>query len=147
MTFSKPQMLTSLMLASLLAPQAAFPRDVEVCANLYRRLNSTPQIIGTSSNVRRYAQDLSALNADIRQLRIDMRRQGCGSGSIVALGAPSDGDDECGYMQDTLQRLEDEQATQQYPLATAAIGRARRDLVGDPLQQLHANRPRYPDGP
>jgi hypothetical protein len=110
MTFSKPQMLTSLMLASLLAPQAAFPRDVEVCANLYRRLNSTPQIIGTSSNVRRYAQDLSALNADIRQLRIDMRRQGCGSGSIVALGAPSDGDDECGYMQDTLQRLEDEHA-------------------------------------
>jgi hypothetical protein len=110
MTFSRPQMLTSLMLASLLAPQAAFARDVEVCANLYRRLNSTPQIIGTSSNVRRYAQDLSALNADIRQLRIYMRRQGCGGGSIVTLGASSDGDDECGYMQETLQLLEDERA-------------------------------------
>jgi hypothetical protein len=97
------------MLASLLLPQAALARDVEVCAKLYRRLNSTPQIIGTSSNVRRYAQDLSALNADIRQLRIDMRRQGCGSGSIVTLGAPS-GNDECGHMQETLQRLEDERA-------------------------------------
>ncbi len=107
MTFSKTQTLTSLVLASLLLPQATFARDVEICANLYRRLNSTPQIIGTSSNVRRYAQDLSALNADIRQLRIDMRRLGCGSGSIVTLGDP---DDECRYMQDTLQRLEDERA-------------------------------------
>ncbi len=109
MTFSKTQTLTSLVLASLLMPQATFARDVEVCANLYRRLNSTPQIIGTSSNVRRYAQDLSALNADIRQLRIDMRRQGCGSGSIVTLGATAD-EDECRYMQDTLQRLEGERA-------------------------------------
>lgn len=105
MTFSKT--MTSLALASLLLPQAAFARDVEVCANLYKRLNSTPEIIGTTSNVRRYAQDLSALNADIRQLRIDMRRQGCGSGSIVTFGDPEDVD-ECRYMQDTLQRLEDE---------------------------------------
>lgn len=111
MTYPKAQMLTSLVLASLLLPQVVPARDVEVCANLYRRLNSTPQVIGTSSNVRRYAQDLSALNADIRQLRIDMRSQGCGSGSgsIVTLGAPSD-DGECSYMQDTLQRLEDERA-------------------------------------
>lgn len=107
MTFQKT--LTSLALVSLLLPQAAFASDVEVCANLYRRLNSTPQIIGTSSNVRRYAQDLSALNADIRQLRIDMRRQGCGSGSIVTFGEPED-IDECRNMQDTLQRLEDERA-------------------------------------
>lgn len=109
MRFSKAQTLTSLVLASLLLPQASLARDVEVCANLYRRLSSTPQIIGTTSNVRRYAQDLSALNADIRQLRIDMRRQGCGSGSIVTLGVHSGGD-ECGHMQDTLQRLEDERA-------------------------------------
>lgn len=109
MIFSKTQTLTSLVLASLLAPQAAFARDVEICANLYKRLNSTPQIIGTSSNVRRYAQDLSALNSDLRQLRIDMRQQGCGNGSIVTLGAPAD-DEECSYMQDTLQRLEDERA-------------------------------------
>lgn len=109
MTFSKTQMLKSLTLASLLLPQAAFARDVEICANLYRRLNSTPQMIGTTSNVRRYAQDLSALNADLRQLRIDMRRQGCGSGSIVTLEENTNAD-ECGYMQDTLQRLEDERA-------------------------------------
>ncbi len=107
MTFSKT--MTSLALVSLLLPQATFARDVEVCANLYKRLNSTPQIIGTTSNVRRYAQDLSALNADIRQLRIDMRGQGCGSGSIVTFGDSEDAD-ECSYMQDTLQRLEDERA-------------------------------------
>lgn len=107
MTFSKT--MTSLTLASLLLPQATFARDVEVCANLYKRLNSTPQIIGTTSNVRRYAQDLSALNADIRQLRIDMRSLGCGSGSIMTFGDPEDAD-ECSYMQDTLQRLEDERA-------------------------------------
>lgn len=113
MKLSRTRMLTSLVFASLLVPQAAFSRDVEICASLYKRLNSTPQIIGTSSNVRRYAQDLSALNADIRQLRIDMRQQGCGSGSIVTLGAPDAydaGDDECSYMQGTLQRLEDERA-------------------------------------
>ncbi|TNM64815.1 hypothetical protein [Aliirhizobium smilacinae] len=109
MRYPKAHTLTSLVVASLLLPQPTFARDVEVCANLYRRLNSTPQVIGTSSSVRRYAQDLSALNADIRQLRIDMRRQGCGSGSIVTLGSDVDGD-ECRYMQDTLQRLEDERS-------------------------------------
>jgi hypothetical protein len=105
----KVRTLTSLLIACAALPQAVLARDVEVCANLYRRLNSTPQIIGTTSTVRRYAQDLSAMNADIRQLRIDMRRQGCG-GSIVTLGENSGGGDECGHMQETLQRIEDQRA-------------------------------------
>jgi hypothetical protein len=104
----KVRTLTSLLIACVALPQASFARDVEVCANLYRRLHNTPQIIGTISNVRRYAQDLSAMNADIRQLRIDMRRQGCG-GSIVTLGENANGD-ECSQMQETLQKIEGERA-------------------------------------
>lgn len=104
----KTKILTPLILVCVMLPQASLARDVEVCANLYRRLHNTPQIIGTTSNIRRYAQDLSAMNADIRQLRIDMRRIGCG-GSIMTLGDAADAN-ECADMQDTLQRLEGDRA-------------------------------------
>lgn len=97
----------SVMIACLALPQAVLARDVEACANLYRRLASTPQIIGTTRNVRNYALDLSAMNSDIRRLRIDMRQIGCG-GSIVTLGGNNHSDDQCHDMQDKLQRLEDD---------------------------------------
>jgi hypothetical protein len=100
--------LTSLALLLVSLPGAAFARDVKTCANLYRQLANAPQIIGTSGEMRQYAQDLGRINADIRQLRIDMRRQRCG-GSIVTLGGAS-GADICGAMQDDLRGMEEARA-------------------------------------
>lgn len=104
MTVIKAGRLTLMTLAVLSLAPAAGARDIEVCANLYRRLNDTPKVIGNSGETRRYALELSSLNADIRSMRIEMRRQGCGGGSIVTFGNPNK--QACGEMQNALGDLE-----------------------------------------
>jgi hypothetical protein len=56
--------------------------------------------------MRRYAAEVSQQNADIRNLRIDMRRQGCrgGNGSLVTLGRAND--PICQEMQEALDAME-----------------------------------------
>lgn len=108
---SAPEGLPTLLALIVVAlPQVAAARDAALCSDLYRRLNSMPQIIGSSSanglDTRRYTADLSRLNADIRSLRIDLRRNGCGNGSIVSLGRARS--EMCPQMQDTLRALEEE---------------------------------------
>jgi hypothetical protein len=100
--------LTILALTALFIPQLALARDVRVCANLYRELNNAPQIIGTGGDMRRYAAEVGRQNADIRKVRIDMRRQGCrgGNGSIVRFGNTSD--PICQQMQEELDAMETE---------------------------------------
>jgi hypothetical protein len=100
--------LTILALAAISVPHAASARDVGVCANLYRELNNAPQIIGTGGDMRRYAAEVSQQNSDIRNLRIDMRRQGCrgGNGSIVTFGKAND--PVCRQMQEALDAMEDQ---------------------------------------
>lgn len=85
-------------------PAAALAGDPAVCAALYRKLGNSPQIIGSTSAARSYAQQLGEYNADIRELRIDMRRAGCGNGSVVVLGGPNA--EVCGQMRDALDRME-----------------------------------------
>src|SRR5689334_47313 len=104
MTFSTGHRLALTTIAILSLSQAAMARDVEICANLYRRLNDTPQIIGNNGEMRRYALELSRQNADIRTMRIEMRRQGCGGGSIVTFGKSDD--TACREMKDALDGLE-----------------------------------------
>ncbi|MDE1158523.1 MAG: hypothetical protein PW791_09630 [Neorhizobium sp.] len=83
----------ALLIAPLvLVPAVASARDVAGCAALYRELNNLPELIGNTAQMRANAQDMARANAAIRQLRIEMRRDGCGGGSIVHLGAPRGGD-------------------------------------------------------
>jgi hypothetical protein len=97
--------IRSLLIAPLLlSPAAAAARDVETCASLYRQLNNAPQVIGNTGDIRRYTQELSERNGDIRKLRIEMRRAGCGSGSIVVVGRSRDAG--CQDMQQELRSLE-----------------------------------------
>ena len=88
----------------LLLPAAALAGDPAVCAALYRKLGNSPQIIGNTSAARSYAQQLGEYNTDIRELRVDMRRAGCGNGSVVVLGGPNA--EVCGQMRDALERME-----------------------------------------
>lgn len=109
MTGMTGRRLTLTTLALLSFAQGTFARDVEVCANLYRRLNATPQVIGNNGDIRRYALELSRHNADIRSMRIEMRRQGCGGGSIVTFGKANE--ETCREMRDTLESMESARAT------------------------------------
>lgn len=77
-----------LIIPLALVPAAASARDVAGCASLYRALANLPELIGNTAQMRANAQDLARANTAIRQLRIEMRRSGCGGGSIVRLGGP-----------------------------------------------------------
>ncbi|WP_085424327.1 hypothetical protein [Xaviernesmea oryzae] len=100
-----PMRLRGLLIAPLLlVPAAASARDIAACAALYRQLNNTRQVIGNTAEMRRYAQQLSRQNSVIRQLRIEMRSAGCGTGSVITLG---DADSEiCQEIRDQLQQAE-----------------------------------------
>ena len=96
----------SLLIASLLlSPGAALARDIAGCAGLYRQLQNAPQVIGNTAETRRYVQDLARQNNDIRQLRTEMRRSGCGGGSIVAMGGFTD-QGACTQMRQALDKME-----------------------------------------
>ncbi|WP_105382519.1 hypothetical protein [Neorhizobium alkalisoli] len=98
--------IRSLLLAPImLAPSVVSARDVAICAALYRQLNNAPQIIGSTAEMRRYSQHLGEINSDVRQLRIEMRRAGCG-GSIVVFGSADGG--VCDEMRDALGAMERE---------------------------------------
>ncbi len=75
-----------LILTVTLAPGSSRARDVAACGALIRQLNNAPQIIGDSAEARRYARELSNLTSEIRALRIEMRRNGCGAGSVIVYG-------------------------------------------------------------
>lgn len=91
------------LLAIALLPIAAAAQDRPDCEALQRRLGNSPQVIGNTAEVRYHAQELSRLNAEIRDLRIEMRRAGCGAGSIVSFGGP---EDICSDMQNELGAME-----------------------------------------
>lgn len=97
--------LCGLLIAPLLLiPAAASARDVAICAALYRQLNNTRQVIGNTAEMRRYAQELAQYNIEIRQLRTELRRSGCGMGSIVTLGGANG--NVCQEIRDELQQAE-----------------------------------------
>ncbi|MGK6314962.1 hypothetical protein [Neorhizobium sp. DT-125] len=97
--------LRGLLIAPLLlVPAAASARDVAACAALYRQLNNTRQVIGNTAEMRRYAQQLSRQNSVIRQLRIEMRSAGCGTGSVITLGGADS--EVCQEIRDQLQQAE-----------------------------------------
>lgn len=98
--------LALIALPALIQPAGAEARDLQICADLYRKLHSARQIIGNSSEIRGFAQSLAQKNIDIRRLRVEMHRSGCGGGSIVVIGA--DQNPACEPMREEQRRLEAE---------------------------------------
>lgn len=94
-----------LIVTLLLSPATAFARDIATCAALYKQLNNTRQVIGNTAEIRRFSQELAQINIQIRSLRVEMRRSGCGGGSIVTLGGGPSG--ICDQMRQELQTMED----------------------------------------
>lgn len=103
MTVASRHLLIALM---IFAPAAASAQETGACAALYRRLNDAPTVIGTTTEVHRYTQELAQVYNDIRQIRIDLRRARCSVGSVVVFGTRDNGD--CKQMQTELRSLEQE---------------------------------------
>ncbi len=91
----------------LLGLGAALPARAEaraVCEDLRHELSMTAATIGSTRDSRRFANTVNQLNNDIRQLRSDLRRAGCSSGSIVVYGGASD--DVCLAIREDLHQAE-----------------------------------------
>jgi hypothetical protein len=98
-----------LFISVCLLPAMASARDVDLCADLFGKLNNAPVMIGKSAQMRESVQALAQKNIEIRKMRIDMRNSGCGGGSIVVLGSSNNG--MCEGMRQELQSLETERET------------------------------------
>lgn len=113
-----------LVLGLVAVPDIAAAQDSGLCEDLFRQLRAAPEIIGSTQEMRRYAQELGEANNGIRKLRIELRRSGCGGGSIVRLGdAGEPADPGCAGMRHDLRALEEERE------ALAAERRSRLNLV------------------
>lgn len=74
-----------------------------VCESLRLRLESQPEAIADTSEMRRYSSAIARQNLEIRKVRYDMRRLRC-EGAIVQYRA--DGTSQCGELSTALTRME-----------------------------------------
>ena len=128
--------LTIALFLPLLLAMPVAAQTSAVCETLLDQLASTPEVIGNMAGARRYSSALTQQNMQIRQLRNEMRRMGCSSGSIVVFGG--DHRAECGDMQSDLERMEDDKlaiADQR----DAALGRDNSDARNSILAALETN--------
>lgn len=91
----------------LLLPGVASAADNAArCMALGREIASTTKLIGTTQEARSYAGALTQQNIEIRKMRIEMHRMGCGRGSIVDIGT-NDQRNPCTEFADILATMEE----------------------------------------
>lgn len=84
-------------------PTLAAAEQSLLCQSLSRRLAAVPTVIGSTAEVRHHAEALRRQEDEVRALRTQMRRSGCGAGSIVSFGRS---DDRCGEIAEALRKAE-----------------------------------------
>jgi hypothetical protein len=90
----------------LLPAAASAAENAARCMALGREIASTTKLIGTTQEARSYAGALTQQNIEIRKMRIEMHRMGCGRSSIVDIGT-SGRHDPCADFSDVLAAMED----------------------------------------
>jgi Protein of unknown function (DUF2865) len=81
--------LAGVAFSALFLAQVSVAAASSVCESLVARLASTTEVIGSNSQSRKFAQAISEQNMQIRKVRGDLRRMGCSSGSVIAVGGAS----------------------------------------------------------
>ncbi|WP_137137025.1 hypothetical protein [Rhizobium sp. FKY42] len=111
----------------LLLPAAASAADNAArCMALGKELASTPTVIGSTQTANSHAKALSDITAATREIRAEMQRLRCGTGSIVTFGR----NDPC---RDLEQQLMDSERDRQAVLASrTAQGKLVNSLGRDP---------------
>lgn len=107
------------------------------CDELQSQLSDLPVATEAKGDSRQYSNAISQQNLELRGARSDLRRLGCGAGSVSSYG--SAGNDECGTIQSSVNEMERNLRSlegQRTDLAYAERDRAARDEV---LRELEAN--------
>ncbi|AYG59349.1 hypothetical protein QD460_12250 [Rhizobium jaguaris] len=96
---------SSCFLLSLLVTAPAFAQTNTICDELRGRFANVTEVIGASAETRQLSRVIVQQNVMIRQLKSDMRYQGCASdGSVVVFGSGDSG--ACDQMQTSLDRMQ-----------------------------------------
>ncbi|MDQ1198698.1 DUF2865 domain-containing protein [Agrobacterium sp. SORGH_AS 787] len=101
------RLIGSVIAAFLIAPLAAEAQDI--CETLEAQLRQpaeSTQVIGTTAQVRQFANALTQQNLVIRRIKNDLRSYGCSSGSVIVYGNPNA--QICGDIADALAQAEAE---------------------------------------
>ncbi len=94
-----------LAFAASLACQPIAAHASAVCEQLRDGLTNSSQIIGNSSEFRRYSSAIARQNLEIRKTRQDIRRLRCDTSAIVVIRA--DGGNDCSDLSSALTRMEE----------------------------------------
>ncbi|MDL2400605.1 hypothetical protein [Rhizobium mayense] len=98
---------SSCLLLSLLATAPAFAQTNTICDELRGRYANVTEVIGASAETRQLSRAIVRQNVMIRQLRSDMRNQGCTlDSSVVIFGSGSGDNGACDEMQRSLDRMQ-----------------------------------------
>lgn len=84
MNINRRMTLLSLFIATVI-PSLSYAND-EICADIQKRLNGGTLTIGNNAETRAITRAINDQNALVRQIRIDMRRNGCSIGSVIVYG-------------------------------------------------------------
>lgn len=119
--------------AAAIACAVALPaRASDTCIDLRAQLASLPPVADRSSETRRYSNEISQRNLQLRKARADLRRLGCSNGSVKIYGGANA--DECAAVEGTTAEIERSlQALEQRRNAIAHAGdrTARATLLAD----------------
>ncbi|MBB4569792.1 hypothetical protein [Rhizobium leucaenae] len=77
-----------------------------LCDELHGRYANITQVVGASAETRQLSRAIAQQNLMIRQLKSDMRNQGCSSDSVVIFGSSSGDSGACDEMQKSLDRMQ-----------------------------------------
>lgn len=94
-----------LAFAAVLACQPIAAHASALCEQLRDGLTNSSQIIGNSSEFRRYSSAIARQNIEIRKTRQDIRRLRCDTSAIVVIRA--DGGNDCSDLSAALTRMEE----------------------------------------
>jgi hypothetical protein len=96
---------SSCLLLSLLVTAPAFAQTNTICDELRGRFANVTEVIGASAETRQLSRAIVKQNVMIRQLKSDMRNQGCSfDSSMVIVGSGDSG--ACDEMQMSLDRMQ-----------------------------------------
>jgi hypothetical protein len=96
---------SSCLLLSLVVTAPAFAQTNTICDELHGRYANVTEVIGASAETRQLSRAIVQQNFMIRQLKSDMRNQGCSSdSSMVIVGSGDTG--ACDEMQMSLDRIQ-----------------------------------------
>jgi hypothetical protein len=99
----KRRKISFALLFALATPVAA--QANAVCDDLRGRLADLPEVIGNGPDVRKYANAIAEQNLELRNVRSDLRRYRCTSGSMVVIGGENA--DYCGELEQSEAKMVD----------------------------------------